>query len=59
MLFRSVAVDTYIVIYGDNARETVCYLVLVHLKDVLGHLQAERYVQKPVPAMMLVESGQV
>ena len=36
MLLRSVAIDTYIIMYGDNARETVCYLVHVHLKDVLG-----------------------
>ena len=35
MLHRGMATDTYIVMYGDNAGEAVCYLVHLHLKDVL------------------------
>ena len=31
----------------------------MHLKDVLGHLQAKRHVQEPVSTMMHVEGGQV
>ena len=53
------AVDAYIVFNGDNAREKVCYLVHAYLKDVLGHLQADRHAQELVPAMMCVKSGQV
>ena len=44
MFLRSVAIDAYIIMDGNNARETVSYLVHVHLKDVLGHLQAKRHV---------------
>ena len=59
MLLRGMAIDTYIVMNGDNARKTVCYLVHVHLKDVLGHLHTEWHAQEPVPAMMSVKCGQV
>ena len=38
MLLRGTTIDAYIVMYGDNAREMVCYLVHSHLKDILGHL---------------------
>ena len=54
MLLRGMAIDAYIIMNGDNARETVCYLVHVHLKDILGHLQAEGHMQEPVPAMVSV-----
>ena len=59
MLLRSAAIDAYIIMYGNNARETVCYLVHAHLKDILGHFQAKRHVQEPIPAMMHIEGGQV
>ena len=59
MLLRSVAVDAYLIMYGNNAREMVCCLVHVHLKDVLRHLQAEKHVQEPTPAMLHIEGGQV
>ena len=59
MLLRSAAVDAYIIMNDNNAAEMVHYLVHVHLKDILGHLQAERHAQEPVPVMMHVESGQV
>ena len=52
MLLRSAAIDAYIIMM-------VHYLVHAHLKDVLGHLQAESHAQEPVPATMCVESGQV
>ena len=38
MLLRGMTIDAYIVMYGNNARETVCCLVHSHLKDILGHL---------------------
>ena len=50
MLLGGMAVDIYIAINGNHARETVCYLVHAHMKDVLGHLQAKQNVQEPVPA---------
>ena len=46
-------------VYGNNARETVCYLVHAHLEDVLQHLLAKGHAQEPVPAMVGVECGQV
>ena len=55
MFLRSVAIDAYIIMNGGNAGEMVCYLVHVHLKDILGHLQAKRHAQEPVPAMMCVK----
>ena len=57
--FGGMALYTYIIKDGDNAQETVHYLVHVHLEDILGHLQAEWHVQKPVPATVGVKGGQV
>ena len=31
----------------------------MHLEDVLGHLQAERHAQEPIPARICVKGGQV
>ena len=59
MLLRGTATYAYIVMYGDNTGRTVHYLVHVHLRDVLGHLQTEGHAQEPVPAMVGVECGQV
>ena len=59
MLLRGTAIYAYIVMNGVNAPEMVCYLVHAHLKDTLGHLQAKWHVQEPVPAMVIVECGQV
>ena len=59
VMFLRSEVDAYIIINGDNAGETVSYLVHVHLKDILGHLQAKRHAQEPMPATMCVKSGQV
>ena len=59
MFFGSAAVDAYIIMDGNNAREKVCYLVHAHLKDILGHLQAKRHAQEPIPDTMCVEGGQV
>ena len=58
MFLRGAAIDAN-VMYGNNTREMVCYLVPAHLKDVLGHLQAKRYAYELVPATMSVKSGQV
>ena len=55
MLLWDIAVYAHIIMYGNNAGEIVCYLVHVHLKDLLGHLQTERHVQEPVPAMVGAE----
>ena len=41
MFLRGVAIDGYIIVNGDNAGEIVCYLVHVHLKDILGHLKGK------------------
>ena len=54
MFVRSVALDAYIIVNGDNAGE-VHYVVHMHLKDILGHLQAKRHVQELVPAIMCVK----
>ena len=59
MFLRGMAIDAYIIVNGDNAGETVCYLVHAHLKDVLGLLWAKRHVRELVPATMCVKSGQV
>ena len=53
------AVDAYIIMYHNNARETVYGLVYSHLKDILWHFQTKRHMQEPVSAMMHIESGQV
>ena len=53
------AVDTYIVMYHNNSRETVCCLVHSHLKDTLGHFQTERPMEEPVSATMGIECGQI
>ena len=37
----------------------VHYLVLVHLENVLGYLQAERHMQELIPATMSIENCQV
>ena len=59
MLLRGITIDAYIIMYDEYAREIVCCLVHSHLKDVLGHLQTEWHMQKPVSAMMHPESGQI
>ena len=59
MLLRGMTIDAYIIMYGNNAGETVCCLVHLHLKHVLGHLQTEWHMQEPVSAMMCIESGQI
>ena len=59
MPLRGMAVYTYIIMYGDYAREMVCCLVHAHLKDILGHLQTKWHVQEAIPAMMGIEHGQV
>ena len=38
MVLGGVAIDANVMMYGNNAGETVCYLVHVHPKDILGHL---------------------
>ena len=52
MFLRSAFIDAYIMVNDNNAGEIVCYPVHAHLKDVLGHLQAKRHAQEPVPDMM-------
>ena len=59
MFLRSMAIDAYIIMSVNNARKTVHYLVHVHLKDIPGHLQTTWHTQKPVPATVSVECGQV
>ena len=59
MLLRGMAIEAYIIMYGNYAREMVCYLVHVHLGDVMGHLHAKRHMQELIPATMGIESGQV
>ena len=59
MFLRSAAVDTYIIVNGNNAGEMVHYLVHVHLKNVLGNLQAKSHAQELVTAMMHVKGGKV
>ena len=59
MFLRGAAIDANFVMYGNNARETVCYLAHVHLENILGHFQVKRHVQELAPAMMSIESGQV
>ena len=59
MVLRGTAVDAYIIMYWDNARDMVCFLVHSHLKDVLGHLQTRGHKQEPISAMMGIESGQI
>ena len=59
MPLRGMAVYTYIIMYGDYAREMVCCLVHAHLKDILGHLQTKWHVQETVPAMMSIKHSQL
>ena len=59
MFLRGTAVDAYIIMHYDYAGETVCCLVHLHLKDMLGHLQAKWHMQEPVSAMMSIKSGQI
>ena len=37
MVLGGTAIDAYIIVYCNNAGETVCCLVHLHLKDILGH----------------------
>ena len=48
MLLKGMAMYAYIVMYSNNTGETVCCLVHVHLKDILGHVQIEWHVQEMV-----------
>ena len=57
MFLRGAAVNVYIIVNGNNAREAVSYLVHAHLKDILRHFQAKRHAQEPVPAMVCFKSG--
>ena len=59
MLLGGMAVYTYIIMNGNYAWDMVCCLVHSHLKDILGHFQSEWHMQKPVSAMICVESGQI
>ena len=59
MVLRVMAIYTYIIMYIDYAGETVYSLVHLHLKDVLEHLQTERYMQEAVSSMMGIEHGQI
>ena len=59
MVLGGMAIDAYIVMYHDYARETVCFLVHLHLKDILGDFQTERHMQEHVSAMMHIECGQI
>ena len=59
MVLGGTAIDAYIIVYCNNAGETVCCLVHLHLKDILGHPKTEGHMQKPVSAMMCIESGQI
>ena len=59
MVLRGTAVDAYIIIYCDYAKQKVCCLVHLHLKDVLGHFQTKGHMQEPVSAMMHIKCGQI
>ena len=59
MVLGGAAIDTYIVMYCNNARETVCCLVHLHLNDILEQFQTERHTKEPVSAMMGIEHGQI
>ena len=59
MLLGGTAVNTYIIVYHGYAREMVCCLVHLHLKDILGHLQTKWHMQELVPTMMGIKCGQV
>ena len=39
MVLGGTAIDAYIIMYHDNARENVCCLFHSHLKDGLGHFR--------------------
>ena len=43
-LDRGMAIDAYIIMYHDYARETVCCLVHTHLKDILGYFQTKWHI---------------
>ena len=59
MLLWGMAIEAYIIMYHDYARETVFFLVIAHLKDVLGHLQTGWHMQEPLSAMMGMKHGQI
>ena len=54
MFLRDAAVNTCIIMNGDNAEETVHYLVYAHLTDVVAHFQAKRHARELVPVIMCV-----
>ena len=58
ILLGGSAIDTYIIMDPDDAREAVCHLVNVHLKNVLRHLEIECHVQEPIPSMMDVKGSE-
>ena len=59
MLLGGMAMYAYIIMYCNNAEETVCCLANMHLKDAFGHLQTEWHTQEMVPAMTAIECGEV
>ena len=59
MLLGGMAIDAYIIVDHNDARETVCFLVHLHLKDILGHPQTKWHMQEPISVMMHIEGGQI
>ena len=55
MLLRHSPIETYIIMDCDAARELVCHLLHVHLKDILQHHKTEWLAQEPVFSTMGIE----
>ena len=59
VLLWGMAINTDIIIDGNDTWEVVSDSVHAHLEDILAHLQAEGNVQEPVPSFVGVEGYQV
>ena len=59
MLLWGMAVNAYLILCHHYAKETVCCLVHLILKDIPGHLQAKWHIQEPISATTGIKSGQI
>ena len=55
VLFSVLALAAYVIVYGNDAGETVSHLVHVHLEDVLAFHQTKAHAQEPIPPFVGVE----
>ena len=59
MLLGVLAIDVYLIMDCDDARQMVCDLVHVHLEDGLAHLQDNGHAHELVPTFVGIEGCKV